>query len=162
MARVVLTMAALDGIYLIALERVSMADAAAGALWAALFMWWVHPSRSAGHRRRLSLEQGWRALVLVGLVLPRAITAAVVTLRRVLGGSPGGEAGFIEVPFGARTHRGATVTALLESLAPGAVAVDIDTDRQVIVIHVMDRAGEDAARADRERSYRLYQRPVVP
>ena len=163
MVRVLLTVAGLDLLYLIALERASLADAAAGAIFAGLFLWWFHrqvfpaaaPRRSAAARVLASVP-----LIAVGVW--RAFASAVSVARASVSRNPGRSAGFVEVPLGDRTRSGTAASALFDSLSPGSVTVEIDEERRVMVLHVMDAADEDAVRADRDRFYQRHQRHAVP
>lgn len=79
----------------------------------------------------------------------------------VLGVRPMQPCAFVEVPFGDRTPRGAVVTAMILTLSPGAVPVTIDTDRRVIVFHVLGVDEHTFQRTQRE-FYERHQRWVFP
>jgi multisubunit Na+/H+ antiporter MnhE subunit len=162
MGRILLTIAGLDALYLVALERVSPGDAAAGALWSALFLWWFHAQVSAprrGSQPGIRLEHSPRVFV---AALARGFRGAVAVLRGALSRNPARDAGFVEVPIGRRTDAGTAASALFDSLSPGSVVVDIDTARGIMTIHVMDATDKEALRAERQDFYHRHQRRAIP
>lgn len=101
--------------------------------------------------------------------LPFALAAA----RDVLGGTwqvilvvlhlrPLERAGIVAVPIGERTSGGVAVTALVTTLSPGAVLIDVDWEQRVMLFHVLDAKDPDRVRARHEDFYRRYQRRVFP
>lgn len=70
--------------------------------------------------------------------------------------------GLVEVPIGERTELGLAVSALVTTLSPGTVLVDIDRERGVMVVHVIDASDPDRVREQHARFYEDAQRAVVP
>ena len=70
--------------------------------------------------------------------------------------------GTVVVPIGERTPVGVTVSALCTTLSPGAFLVDVDRERGVMFIHVIDASDPEAVREQHQRFYRRYQRRVFP
>ena len=70
--------------------------------------------------------------------------------------------GIVAVPIAERTLTGVAVSALCTTLSPGAVLVDVDREREVMLIHVIDATDPDAVREHHQRFYRRYQRKVFP
>jgi multicomponent Na+:H+ antiporter subunit E len=70
--------------------------------------------------------------------------------------------GFVEVPIGDRTELGLAVSALATTLSPGAVLVDVDEERGVMLLHVIDASDPAAVVAAHERFYERAQRGVLP
>jgi len=162
MGRILLIIAGLDALYLVALERVSMGDAAAGALWSALFLWWFHAQVSTsrrGSQGRIRLERSPWVIV---AALTRGFQGAVAVLRAAFSRNPASDAGFVEVPIGRRTDAGTAASALFDSVSPGSVVVDIDKARGIITIHVMDATDKEALRAERQDFYHRHQRRAIP
>lgn len=162
MIRGILTVAGLDAIYLVVLGRVSAADAVAGAVWGALFLWWFHrqvlplgPARAGFLRRQLA------GVPLTAVVLARGLHGALLMAVAAVRRRPGSRGGFVEIPLGERTPSGAAASALFDSMTPGSYAVDIDEQRGVMLIHVLDASDEEAIRRDREAFYRRWQRRAV-
>lgn len=162
MIRGILTVAGLDAVYLVVLGRVSAADALAGAVWAALFLWWFHRQVFAGAPRGAGYVTRLLAAVpLTAVVFARGAHGALRMALAAVRPRPGSRGGFVEIPFGERTTSGAAVSALFDSMAPGSYAVDIDEQRGVMLIHVLDASDEEAIRRDREAFYRRWQRRVI-
>lgn len=70
--------------------------------------------------------------------------------------------GIVAVPIGERTPTGVAVSALCTTLSPGTFLVDVDRERDVMLIHSIDAADPDAVREDHQRFYRRYQSRVFP
>jgi multisubunit Na+/H+ antiporter MnhE subunit len=70
------------------------------------------------------------------------------------------EPGVVKLPVGERTPNGVAVLGLVTTLSPGAFL--IETNREFMLIHVIDASDPDAFREDREDFYRRYQRKVFP
>ena len=70
--------------------------------------------------------------------------------------------GIVAIPIGERTPTGVVATALLLTLAPGEFLVDVDRERGVLLVHVLDASDPDAVRARHARYYDRYQRKVFP
>jgi multisubunit Na+/H+ antiporter MnhE subunit len=70
--------------------------------------------------------------------------------------------GIVEVPIGERTPAGVAVWALVTGLPPGSVFVDVDGERGVVLIHLLDASDPEAFRRQQEDFYRRYQRGVFP
>lgn len=75
---------------------------------------------------------------------------------------PLGRSGIVAVPIGGRTETGVAVSALVATLSPGEVLVDVDRGRGVMLIHVIDAADPGEIRRRHEEFYRRYQRRVFP
>jgi multicomponent Na+:H+ antiporter subunit E len=70
--------------------------------------------------------------------------------------------GIVAIPFGDRTDTGVTVGALVATLSPGEFLVDVDHERRVMLLHVLDASDPDAVREQHDAFYRRFQRPVLP
>lgn len=70
--------------------------------------------------------------------------------------------GIVLVPIDERTPNGIAVSALTSTLSPGSFLVDIDWERRVMLVHVIDAGDPDAVRADQQGLYHNYQRHVFP
>ena len=70
--------------------------------------------------------------------------------------------GIIEVPIANRTPTGVAVWAVITGLAPGTFFVDVDRERGVVLIHVIDAGAPEEFRREQEDFYRRYQRGVFP
>lgn len=87
-------------------------------------------------------------------------TAAVA--RVVLAPRPRPYPGLVDVPIGERTPTGVAVSALVMTLAPGSVLVDVDRDAGVMVYQVLDARDPAGIAAAHTRFYERFQRAVFP
>ena len=71
-------------------------------------------------------------------------------------------AGVIAVPIADRTIPGIGVSALTATLSPGEVLVDVDLERGVMYLHVLEATDPDSIRAAHAELYERHQRKVVP
>ncbi len=91
--------------------------------------------------------------ILIGSV---RVAAIVVGLRKLE------HPGIVAVPIGARSKFGVVVTGITTSLAPGSILLDVDWDRNMMLVHVIDASNPDQVRADMQDLYDRYQRKVFP
>ena len=70
--------------------------------------------------------------------------------------------GIVAVPIGERTKLGVVVTGVTTSLAPGSILLDVDWQRNMMLIHVIDASDPDQVRAHMQELYDGYQRKVWP
>jgi multisubunit Na+/H+ antiporter MnhE subunit len=100
---------------------------------------------------------------------PRAIIAAMAaTAREMVVGSwrvvcfclrPGSAApGFVEVPRDGRTRSDLALWGLLTGEAPDEVPVDIDEERDVLLVHLVDARDPDAVRARHRHAHERMER----
>jgi multisubunit Na+/H+ antiporter MnhE subunit len=113
-----------------------------------------------------------RGLTLLGRVVAFVPFAAVV-FRNILVGNvevtlvtlglrPLLRPGIVAVPVGDRTPIGIAVWAVVTGLPPGSFFVDVDRERGVVLIHVLDARDPKAYREEQEDFYRRYQSKVFP
>lgn len=70
--------------------------------------------------------------------------------------------GIVAIPIGERTPTGIAVTALVMTLSPGEFLVEIDWERKVMLMHVIDATDPGTIREKHGEFYRRYQRKVFP
>lgn len=70
--------------------------------------------------------------------------------------------GIVQIPFGERSPTGVVTTALAITLSPGELLIEIDEERRVLLLHVLDARDPDAVRDHHERFFQRYQRKVFP
>ena len=153
----------LTGVYLLSLGSMDPLDAAEGLVLATVL--------SLGLRGRLERPQGaGPSLVgriaafplLVGGLLIDVLRGTWDVALRVLGLRPVECPGIVLVPIGERTEVGVAVTGLLAGLSPGSMLVEVDSQRQAMLFHVIDAHDPDTVRDHLDRFYRRYQRRVFP
>lgn len=98
------------------------------------------------------------SLVILRQILVGTREVSLVTLQL----RPLKEPGIVAVPIGERTPTGVAVWAVVTGLPPGSFFVDIDRERGVALIHVLDSRDPDAFREEQEEFYRRYQSKVFP
>jgi len=117
--------------------------------------------RPAGHR--LTLLGRVVAFVPFAAVVFRNILAGNVEVTLVtLGLRSLLRPGIVAVPVGDRTPTGVAVWAVVTGLPPGSYFVDVDRERGVVLIHVLDARDPEAYREEQEDFYRRYQSKVFP
>ncbi len=98
------------------------------------------------------------AVVTAGRVVAGTWEVALVTLHLRELKNPG----IVAVPIGERTPLGVAVSALSTTLSPGTVLIDVDRERGVMLIHVIDASEPNAVRESEQDFYRRYQSKVFP
>jgi multisubunit Na+/H+ antiporter MnhE subunit len=155
--------AGLTAVYALALASAAPADLATGAALASLALVLLGRRLPAGATGRpgglLRRAVAFPAFA-VALLADVARGTRDVALR-VLGLRPL-KPGIVLVPFGERSELGLAVSALASTLSPGSVLVDVDHQRRVLVMHVIDASDPDAFRSQQQRFYDRYQRRVFP
>jgi multicomponent Na+:H+ antiporter subunit E len=123
--------------------------------------------------RRLRLQDGdhrapplWRRVVRFPILCLAAVREIVIGTWQVAlvvtGLRPLRQPGIVAVPVGERSTAGLAASALLVTLSPGEVFVDVDHERQVMLLQVLDASDPDAVRRRHDAFYRRYQRAVFP
>ncbi|HEX2160142.1 MAG TPA: Na+/H+ antiporter subunit E [Actinomycetes bacterium] len=161
-----LWVAVLAAVYLLTLGSAHPLDVAFGVALAAVL--------SFGLRGRLQRMGGRQApgpspatrlaaapLLLAALLAEVARGTWDVALR-VLGLRPVEHPGIVLVPIGERSELGVAVSGLLIGLSPGSLLVDVDSERGMMLFHVIDARDPDAVRAQLDHFYQRYQRRVFP
>jgi multicomponent Na+:H+ antiporter subunit E len=82
----------------------------------------------------------------------------LVTLRL----RPLARPGIVAVPIGERTPTGVAVWAVVTGLPPGSFFAEVNQERGVVLIHVLDARNPEAFRREQADFYRRYQSKVFP
>lgn len=150
----------LCGVWLLALGRVNSGDLAVGLIVSAGLVLLLD-----SHKTQLgNLPLGRRVLAFgpfLFAILWEVLKGTWEVALVVLGRRPA-VPGYIEIPIGSRTPTGVAVTALIVTLAPGSVLVDVDWEREAMLFHLLDASDPDVTRATVARFYERYQRAVFP
>lgn len=168
MTRIGVALGLLTAVYLLVLGRASAWDVATGVAVAAAVL--------AGFRKFLrETAPGRPPLTAVRLLvriaaLPAFVLAVVVDIVHgtvrvagvVLGLGAPPSPGIVEISVKDQSPRGAAVTALVTTMSPGSVLLELDTDRGVMQIQSIDAADPEAIRAQHADFYRRYQARVFP
>jgi multisubunit Na+/H+ antiporter MnhE subunit len=148
--------AGLTAVYLLVLTSVHPGDVAVGAVLGLGIAAWLRPRRAGRAAPPPVSPRGVAAML--------AQTAAEVvrgswrTVRFCLG-APAAP-GLVEIPRGDRTRVEVGVWGVLTGEAPDEVPVDVDEERDVLVVHLVDASDPDAVRERHRRTHeRLRGRP---
>jgi multicomponent Na+:H+ antiporter subunit E len=164
MTRYVLAVTALTLIYALALASFQPLDLLFGAVLSATllfasrrFVFHTAPERRPGLLGRVVAFVPFAAVVLRDIVVG-TWEVALVTLHV----RPLVNPGMVAVPIGERTPFGVAVWTLVTGLPPGSFFVDVDRERGVTLIHVLDASHPEAFREEQADFYRRYQSKVFP
>ncbi|MGP1675479.1 MAG: Na+/H+ antiporter subunit E, partial [Candidatus Limnocylindrales bacterium] len=69
--------------------------------------------------------------------------------------------GFVEIPRNGRSRESVALWGVLTGEAPDEVPVDVDEERDVLIVHLVDVGDPDAVRTRHQRAYERWQRRVV-
>lgn len=162
--RFVVASIALTAIYALALASADPWDLAIGAILAlavlSAFRQFILPAGELSPRLVLTRTAHFPALALATAV--NIARGTVQVSRVVLGKTSSREADFVEVLAGDRTADGVVISGLLDTLSPGTVLIDIDPVAHTWTIHAIEASDDEAVRADLDRFYERFQRPVWP
>lgn len=164
MNRAVLAIVLLIAVYALMLSSVHPLDLALGALLATAtvvglrrLLFPAGLGSTPRLTRRLLAAPLWAAAVVREITVGTWDVALVV-----LGVRPLRSPGIVELPIDDRSDLAVVAAALAATLSPGELVVDIEWERRVVLMHVLD-GGDPAALRERWRSnYERYQRAALP
>ena len=156
MTGVLLRAAGLVAIYLLVLTSAKPGDVLVGALIALPIAVALRPRRPAGG----ALARIWAAGGLLAHTASEMVVGSWRVARYCLGGK--GSPGLVEVPQGDRSRAAVATWGVLTGEAPDELPVDVDEERGVLVVHLVDAADPDAVRARHARTHERWLRRVVP
>jgi multisubunit Na+/H+ antiporter MnhE subunit len=164
MTRWFLSIPLLALVYALALGSFDAWDLLLGAALAGALLWRFRRFLFAGRAvpPGEALNRALACLPFAGVVIREAILGTWDVALRALRLRPLGRPGIVEIPIEDRTPNGVAVSALTSTLSPGAVLVDVDWKRRVMLFHVIDASDPRAIQADHQRLYSQYQRRVFP
>jgi multicomponent Na+:H+ antiporter subunit E len=158
--RTVLALAALTGVYLLALASVAPADVACGVAVAAGAL--AVARRAPGSPRTGTLRSLPALILFLGAVVVDVARGTWEVALVVLGVRPLRGPGTVEIPIGDRSELATVVSTLASTLSPGEVLIDIDHERGLYLIHALDVGDPDELRAHHRRGYERWQRKAIP
>jgi multisubunit Na+/H+ antiporter MnhE subunit len=162
--RLLVSTVLLTAVYALAIGSADRWDLAAGAAIGLALTMAARPLLFEGPGRPLRTLPGsiWAVLALAGIVARDIVTGTWRVALVVLHLRPLASPGIVAVPLGDRTRRGAAVSGLLVSIAPGEYVVDVDWERRLMLVHVVDASDPQAIRDRLLRNYERHQRKVFP
>lgn len=165
MSRLVITVVLLVLVWALTLTSFDPADLAVGALVAVALL--------LAFRSFLFTEEGSapgpglaRRIVKLPLfvfAVLREITVGTVFVSSiVLGFRRAERPGIVTVSIAERSEVGVAASALAITLSPGELLIDVDSEHDVMLIHVLEARDPDQVRAHHADFYQRYQRGVFP
>jgi len=149
----------LMGVYLLVLTSAKPADAAMGLALGLVLALALRP-RLPGRRSATPSPAGLIALIpMLALTAVDMVRGSWRTVRFCLWGT--GEPGFVELPRAERSRYAVALWGVLTGEAPDEVPVDVDEERDVLIVHLVDASDPDAVRERHRRAYERAQRRVV-
>jgi multisubunit Na+/H+ antiporter MnhE subunit len=159
MTRIAVQALLLMGVYLLVLTSAKPADAAMGLALGLVLALALRP-RLPGRRSATPSPAGLIALIpVLALTAVDMVRGSWRTVRFCLWGT--GEPGFVEVPRADRSRYAVALWGVLTGEAPDEVPVDIDEERDVLIVHLVDARDPDAVRERHRRAHERAQRRVV-
>lgn len=158
-----LRLGSLTLIYALALASFAWADLAVGLVLSAGCLAAVRGLQGAGDPpagevvRRVAFFP-----VLLAAVAEQVVRGTWSMSLIVLGLRPLRRPGLVEVPLASRSESGMAAAAVLTTLAPGDVVVDVDVEREVMLIHTIDASDPDAVRERFRHLRERYGQRVFP
>ena len=149
MTRVVLVAAALAAIYLLVMTSVAPGDVVTAALLGLAVSFALRPRAGAADDQPLHL----RPAAVPGLVwetVAEIVRGSWRVVRFCLTGH--GRPGFVEIPRDGRSDPDVALWGLITGEAPDEIVVDVDDERDVLIVHLVDAGDPDAIRARHRRA----------
>ena len=158
MTQAVLRVGGLMAIYLLVVTSVDPGDLLVGGLIALGVAIAVRPRGPAGAPRKAARPHLRAAVAVAAGTTMELIRGTWRTVRFCLGDR--GRQGFVEIPRAGRSQRNVAFWGVLTGEAPDEVPVDVDTERDVLIVHLIDASDPEAVRERHARTSRA-QRKVV-
>jgi multisubunit Na+/H+ antiporter MnhE subunit len=150
--------AGLAAIYLLVLTSLHPGDVLVGGL---LGLGLVLALRARATARPVVRTRAWLPAA-IGLVRQTFGEMVIGTWRVIwfcLGAE--GSPGFVEIPRGERSRKNVALWGVLTGEAPDEVPIDVDEERGILIVHLVDASDPDAVRARHAAAFERWQRHVV-
>jgi multisubunit Na+/H+ antiporter MnhE subunit len=158
MTQAVLRVGGLTAIYLLVLTSVDLGDLLVGGLLALGVAFALRPRGPGGASGRAPRPHLRAAVAVAAGTTAELVRGTWRTIRFCLGDR--GRQGFVEIPRAGRSQRNVAFWGLLTGEAPDEVPVDVDTERDVLIVHLIDASDPQAVRERHDRTSSA-QRKVV-
>jgi multicomponent Na+:H+ antiporter subunit E len=154
-------------VFNLALASFAPWDLAIGAVLGATCLWIFHEQLPGIPGVPNSEQPSFPSKVIhffpfAGITIWEIVVGSVQVAMIVIGLRELDHPGIVAVPIGERSKFGVVVTGITCTLAPGSILLDVDWDRRVMLIHVIDASDPDQVRANMRALYDRYQRKVFP
>lgn len=144
MTRVLVVGAAFAAVYLLVMTSLAPGDVGAAVVLGLGAAAVSRPASAAARTRTLNLRPG----AVPGLIAGTAaemVRGSWRTVRFCLGWR--GDPGFVEIPRDGRTDMDVALWGLVTGEAPDEIVVDVDEERDVLVVHLLDAGDPEGVRA---------------
>lgn len=162
MTRLLVQTAGLAAVYLLVLTSIDPGDVAAAALLGLGVALVLRGPREPRPAELNGTPWPSRVAAFVGMLIATGIEVVIGSWRVVvfsLGRS--GNPGFVEIPREGRSPGQVALWGILTGEAPDEVPVDVDPERDVLIVHLVDASDPEAVRARHRRSHERWHRHVV-
>jgi multicomponent Na+:H+ antiporter subunit E len=122
----------LAAIWAVSMGEINLENLATGFVIAYLLLWWLRPVAGDDYVRK-----GPRAIGLLAFFLWELWISSLLVARDVLTKGKYRKPGFIAVPLDAETDLEITLLAILVTLTPGTIVLEVADDRRSMFVHVM-------------------------
>ncbi|MEO8510626.1 MAG: Na+/H+ antiporter subunit E [Chloroflexota bacterium] len=150
--------AGLTAIYLLVLTSLDPGDILIGGV---LGLGLVLALRARPAPDRAQRSRAW--LPAAAGVVWQTFVEMVIGSWRVVRLCLGGPArpGFVEIPMGERSRANVALWGVLTGEAPDEVPIDVDEERGLLIVHLVDASDPDGIRARHRAAFERWQRHVV-
>jgi multisubunit Na+/H+ antiporter MnhE subunit len=149
----------LVAIYLLVLTSAMPGDILIGALFALPIAVALRPRKPGAPPARM-LTRAWAAGGLLAQTAAEMVRGSWRVARFCLADE--GSSGLVELPRGDRSPAGVATWGLLTGEAPDEIPVDVDEQRGVLIVHLVDASDPAAVRARHARTHERWLRRAVP
>jgi multisubunit Na+/H+ antiporter MnhE subunit len=156
---ILLRAAGLVAIYLLVLTSASPGDVVVGALLALPIAIALRPRGPRWPTDRIPTRV-WAAGGLLAQTAAEMARGSWRVARYCLGGE--GSPGLVEIPQGDRSRHAIAVWGVLTGEAPDEIPVDVDEQRRVLIVHLVEASDPAAVRDRHARTHERWLRRVVP
>ena len=159
MSGILMRAAGLVAVYLLVLTSAMPGDVLIGAVLALPVAIALRPCRPRRPAARV-LERVWAAGGLLAQTASEMVRGSWRVARYCVGGE--GSPGLVEIPQDDRSRVGVAAWGLLTGEAPDEIPVDVDEQRRVLIVHLVDAADPAAVRARHAHTHERWLRRAVP
>jgi multisubunit Na+/H+ antiporter MnhE subunit len=160
MTGVLVRAGALAAVYLLVLTSVKWGDVLIAVVLGLAVTLALRPSEPALSQAG-PLSRLWAAAVVAGETAKEMAVGSVRVARFCLRAGRGDHPGMVEVPRDGRSRRAVALWGVLTGEAPDEIPVDVDEERGVLIVHLIDARDPDAVRARHRRNREDWQRKVI-
>ena len=159
MIALLLRTAGLTAIYLLVVTSAAPGDVVVGAAIGLALTLVGRPRTTHGPVPRW--PERVRATVVVAAQTAVEMARGSWRVVRFCLGSPASP-GFVEIPRGGRSDAGVALWGVLTGEAPDEVPVDVDDERDVLIVHLVDAGDPEGIRERHRGAHERWQGKVVP